>query len=114
MGRRHHIPRPHAYAVVVSNVQGMEANLVKSALLDLHSLFNCYKRDTANLLLQVHDEVVFEVEKASVAKVLRPAVDTMRCQAENRIPVRLDVKCSRWMPSWGRTKEVPKSWLRSL
>lgn len=105
MGRRHFVPRKEAYAVVVNNVQGLEAGFAKGAMRDMHELYRPYK-GAANLLLQTHDEISFEIHKDLTKKLLPLSLLAMESQAENRLPVKLEVKCSKWSNSWGTTKEI--------
>ena len=103
-GRRHHIPRQHAYKCLVSQIQGVEGMFCKSAMVDLHEFLVRPKK--GDLLNVVHDEITFQIKKEHVKKCLGPCIDIMKSQAENRLPVHLGVKCSKWENSWGTTKEI--------
>ncbi len=56
-------------------IQGTQADIIKLAMVKIHDLLaTSYAKDDAHLLLQVHDELVFEVKDAKVAE-LAPAIE---------------------------------------
>jgi len=65
-------------------VQGSAADLIKAAMIDIHNELK-KKKLTSSMILQVHDELVFEVPETELDTVK----DLVRDKMENAI--RLDV-----------------------
>ena len=83
-------------AAINMPIQGTAADLVKLAMLRLASLFE-QKKLRARMLLQVHDELLFEAPEAEVAEVSALAVEVMSGVAQFRVPLKVDVGAGR---SW--------------
>ena len=64
-------------------MQGTAADLIKLAMIALHKLPKKY----ANLILQVHDELVFEVKEAEVNQVKAEVKDKMENAAKLNVPL---------------------------
>jgi DNA polymerase-1 len=107
MGRRRRIPgitsRNRAEktaaerAAVNSPIQGTAADLVKLAMIRLHRRI-AEERLPARLLLQVHDEIVLEVQQEAAGRVAAAARETMERVTDHPIP--LAVTCEQGA-SWG-------------
>jgi DNA polymerase-1 len=82
-------------------MQGTSADVVKLAMIKIDELFECEAKGRAYLLLQVHDELVFEIEEALVA-TLAPKVKELM---EGVIPA----KDARGIPFIAEGK-VGKNW----
>jgi DNA polymerase-1 len=89
-------------------VQGTASDLIKIAMVSIHrasAAARCPRRD-ARMLLQVHDDLVFEVPEKS----LTAAAELVRQEMENAIklsvPVLVSVKAG---PNW---KEMEKLKIR--
>ena len=71
-------------------IQGSEADLIKRAMVDLDQAL----RDgdfQAAMILQVHDELVFEVPHGEVDRLRELAVDRMKGVYALRVPLDVDV-----------------------
>ncbi len=76
-----------------SVVQGSAADLIKLAMIDLHARLPAVDSD-ADLVLQVHDELVVETPKESADSVRDLVVACMECAMELSIPLVVDVAVS--------------------
>ena len=103
MGRRRQIPelRARAWNVrqfgerVAQNtpIQGTAADLIKVAMIHIHGALG--GDPGARMLLQVHDELVFEVAEARVGDVTETVVGLMESAMELKVPLRVDVGTGR-------------------
>ena len=103
LGRRRYIPelRARAWNVrqfgerVAQNtpIQGTAADLIKVAMIRVREVVG--DGPGARMLLQVHDELVFEVEERRVAEVTDTVVDVMESALELNVPLRVDVGAGR-------------------
>jgi DNA polymerase-1 len=76
-------------------VQGSAADLIKRAMIDIHQAFKA-GRHTARMVIQVHDELVFEVPSEHVEREARLIREKMEKAIELDVPIVVDV-------AWGRT-----------
>ena len=72
-----------------SPIQGSAADLIKRAMLDIAARFR-ERQLQAAMLLQVHDELVFEVPPDELAEVERLVVDAMESAAALAVPLVVD------------------------
>ena len=96
MGRRRRVPELRAKSWNVRKfgervaqntpVQGTAADLIKAAMIRLDRLLG----GEAKMLLQVHDELVFEVREDRVKEVAAQVVDVMESAVELAVPLRVD------------------------
>ena len=103
LGRRRYIPelRARAWNVrqfgerVAQNtpIQGTAADLIKVAMIRVREAVG--DGPGARMLLQVHDELVFEVEEGRVADLTGTVVDVMEAALELNVPLRVDVGAGR-------------------
>ena len=103
LGRRRYIPelRARAWNVrqfgerVAQNtpIQGTAADLIKVAMIRVREVVG--DGPGARMLLQVHDELVFEVEEGRVAALTETVVDVMESALELNVPLRVDVGAGR-------------------
>lgn len=78
-------------------IQGTQADIIKLAMIDLHR--ELHARDLpAKMLLQVHDELVLEVDEAHLPDVARLVRDTMEKAFTLDVPVLVDIRIG---PNWG-------------
>jgi DNA polymerase-1 len=70
-------------------MQGTAADIIKRAMIAVHDWL-ARERAPARLLMQVHDELVLEVEAAAVESVRERLVALMCGAAELRVPLRVD------------------------
>jgi DNA polymerase-1 len=81
-------------------VQGTAADLMKLAMIRLHQ--ELAKRGVpARLLLQVHDELILEVESKAAKEAAALAKSIMESVAELRVPLRVDIGTG---SSWAAAK----------
>ena len=98
MGRRRFVPELRARAWNVRQfgervarntpIQGTAADLIKVAMIRL----GCVLDGAAGvrMLLQVHDELVFEIEEGRVDEVTETVVEAMESAMELKVPLRVD------------------------
>jgi len=99
LGRRRYIPelRARAWNVrqfgerVAQNtpIQGTAADLIKVAMIRVREAVG--NGPGARMLLQVHDELVFEVEEGRVADLTGTVVAVMESALELNVPLRVDI-----------------------
>ena len=99
MGRRRFVPelRARAWNVrqfgerVAQNtpIQGTAADLIKVAMIRIGRILD--GAPGVRMVLQVHDELVFEVEEGRVAGVTGTVVEVMESAMELNVPLRVDV-----------------------
>ena len=99
LGRRRFVPELRARSWNVRQfgervarntpIQGTAADLIKVAMIGIGGLV----RDApwVRMLLQVHDELVFEVEEGRVAEVTESVVEVMESAMELDVPLRVDI-----------------------
>ncbi len=72
-------------AAVNAPMQGTAADIIKRAMLAVHAWLQ--QRDDAHMLMQVHDELVFEVRKDAVEAVRAGVIERMSGAAELSVPL---------------------------
>jgi DNA polymerase-1 len=78
-------------------VQGSSADIIKIAMINLHREMG--KRNLkSKMLLQIHDELLFEVPEEEVGEMKSLVVELMSKAFELCVPVRIDIKLGR---NWG-------------
>ncbi|MCR4391455.1 MAG: DNA polymerase I [Candidatus Acetothermia bacterium] len=107
LGRRRPLPRLAAADrrgagadrrnAINTPIQGSAADLMKLAMLRLHEAWR--ERDlAAEMILQIHDELVFEVDEAEAAGAAERVKRLMEGVWELKAPLKVDVKSGK---SWG-------------
>jgi DNA polymerase-1 len=76
---------------VNSVIQGSAADLIKLAMIAIHRRLSQDAVD-AKMILQIHDELVFEVASHDVARLAQLVEDEMRSVLQLRVPLKVDVK----------------------
>ena len=99
-GRRLYLPEINArngqrrqYAersAINAPMQGTAADIIKKAMITVHDWLKSSKPG-ARMIMQVHDELVFEVEEDKVDKVRDRVMDLMNGAAELSVPLKVDV-----------------------
>ncbi|MGG6239119.1 DNA polymerase I [Nodosilinea sp. AN01ver1] len=79
-------------------IQGSSADIIKIAMIRLHELLKDYQ---ANLLLQVHDELVFEVPPAEWEELQPKIIATMESAVELKVPLKVEAHAG---PNWMEAK----------
>jgi DNA polymerase-1 len=104
--RRRYTPEIHARnpgiqqaaerAAINHPIQGTAADIIKIAMIRIqHTLEDCYP-DTY-MVLQVHDELVFDVPEARLAEIGVLVRDTMESAADLGVPLEVEMKAG---PNW--------------
>jgi DNA polymerase-1 len=110
LGRRRYIPdinsanrqvRESAERMAINMpVQGTSADIIKVAMLNLYSEMEKMQLKS-KMLLQVHDELVFEVPDAEMDTMRRLVPKVMDSAVELSVPLKVDTKAGR---NWGEVK----------
>lgn len=100
MGRRRYLPQINNQnptvraederAAINMPIQGTAADMIKIAMINIHDDFrkNKYK---SKMLLQVHDELVFEVSKDEFEEVKRCVIRNMKNAIKLNVPIEVEV-----------------------
>ncbi|MEW5807383.1 MAG: DNA polymerase I [Acidobacteriota bacterium] len=83
---------------VNTTIQGTAADLIKKAMISIHREFGQYQ---ARMILQVHDELLFEVPEENVEKVKRLVKEKMEYVYPLKAPLIVNVSSGK---SWADTK----------
>jgi DNA polymerase-1 len=78
-------------------VQGSSADIIKIAMINLHREM-VKRRLSSKMLLQIHDELLFEVPEEEVEEMKSLVIDLMSSAVELCVPVKIDIKLGR---NWG-------------
>jgi len=110
LGRRRYIPdinspnrqvREAAERMAINMpVQGTSADIIKVAMINLYREME-EERLKSKMLLQVHDELVFEVPDEEMATMRQLVPEVMDSAVELTIPLKVDTKAGR---NWGEMK----------
>ena len=84
-----------------ARVQGTAADIIKVAMIDLYPRLRYLGAD---MLMQVHDELVFDVDEDRVEEVARLAVERMVAAYDLYPPLEVEAKAG---DRWGQVKDVP-------
>jgi DNA polymerase-1 len=89
-------------------IQGTQADLIKLAMVRAdEALRQEGRRDEAHLLLQVHDELVYEIKNEFVGELAQKIKDIMECalpdEQRNGVPILAEVKTG---PNWGSMESL--------
>lgn len=112
-GRRRYLPDIHSVdpalqsaavrQAINSIVQGSAADLIKKSMVALNARLQQEQLDgAARLVLQVHDELLFEVKTGHEARVAAHMQEVMSSAWELRVPFPVKVSLG---PSWGELSE---------
>jgi DNA polymerase I len=98
-GRRRYIPEINSRnfnirsfgerAATNAPIQGTAADLIKVAMIEIHRELKA-GGGAAKMLLQVHDELLFETPRAEAKATLELVCDRMESAAELRVPLRVE------------------------
>jgi DNA polymerase-1 len=110
LGRRRPIPEVHNSILSMRNygerlainsvVQGSAADLIKVAMVNIFKRLKKERRPS-KLLLQVHDELVFETPLEGVEAEAAMIREEMNAAMKLRVPLKVDVG---WGKNWGEEK----------
>jgi DNA polymerase-1 len=107
LGRRRFLPEINSSNRVVREaaermainapVQGSSADIIKIAMINLHREME-RRNLKSNMLLQIHDELLFEVPEEEVGEMKSLITELMPQAVELRVPLKIDIKLGR---NWG-------------
>ena len=99
LGRRRYIPEISSENIGIRNfaqrtavntpIQGSAADLIKLAMIAIHEKMGDFD---ASMILQVHDELVFEVDKKTLKCFARAVKDSMENVMTLKVPVKVSVE----------------------
>lgn len=76
-------------------IQGSSADIIKIAMIQLHELLKNYR---AQLLLQVHDELIFEIPPDEWPALEEKIAQTMESAVKLSVPLKVDINAGKnWM-----------------
>ncbi|MBN9282666.1 MAG: DNA polymerase I, partial [Hyphomicrobium denitrificans] len=85
-------------AAINAPIQGSAADIIRRAMIRMPDAIEAAKLDAARMLLQVHDELVFEVAEADAPKLIEVARRVMETAAEPAVklsvPIHVDAKAA--------------------
>ncbi|MCE1165630.1 MAG: DNA polymerase I [Bacteroidetes bacterium] len=100
MGRRRYLPQINNQnatvraeserAAINMPIQGTAADMIKIAMYEIHRLFK-EKNLKSKMLLQVHDELVFEAEKSELDEVKKIVLREMKNAIKLNVPVEVEI-----------------------
>ncbi len=83
-------------------LQGTAADLIKLAMIKVDKLIEDeFKGEEVKMILQVHDELVFEINKSLVKKAAGLIADEMETVHKLKVPIKVEVKVG---DNWGECK----------
>jgi DNA polymerase I len=98
-GRLRNLPERTAINTVI---QGSAADLIKRAMILLdHSLR--HERFQARMLLQIHDELVFEAPASEITRLAERVRHTMTTALDLKVPLKVDIAAG---PNWLDVEEI--------
>ena len=77
-------------------IQGSAADLIKLAMIRIHRRLRDEK-SPARMLLQIHDELLFETPESDIENLAKLVRDEMQNVMQLRVPLKVDVKSG---PNW--------------
>jgi len=112
LGRRRYLPeinahhqqlRAQAERMAINHpIQGTAADLIKLAMINLHKKISQeFAPDQIRMLLQVHDELVFEVKEDIVEHAAKIIKNEMESVYKLRVPIEVEIGVAK---NWGEAK----------
>lgn len=112
LGRRRYVPeirstnrqvRESAERMAINApVQGTSADIIKIAMIRIREAL-CEKSMQSRMLLQIHDELMFEAPEAEVSELSEIVRTSMRNAVELTVPLKVDLKSG---PNWADMKPL--------
>ncbi len=90
-------------AAVNHPAQGTSADMIKMAMVAISSVIASKAWQSCSMILQVHDELLFECDENSVIEVGRMVKEKMENALKLSVPVVVDLKVG---PNWGEMEEL--------
>ncbi|MBO5910809.1 MAG: hypothetical protein J6Q05_01250, partial [Elusimicrobiaceae bacterium] len=79
-------------AAINTIVQGGSADIIKKAMLDV---FNAYRNSPVNMVMQVHDELIFELPQEQLQESARHIKQLMQNAVKLRVPLLVSAKAGK-------------------
>ena len=77
-------------------IQGSAADLMKQSMINIANRLDREKLES-NMLLQIHDELVFEVPPGELEVMQKTVREEMETVASLKVPLKVDMRCgSNW------------------
>jgi DNA polymerase I len=73
-------------------IQGSAADIIKIAMIRIHDQLNGFK---SRMILQVHDELVFEIHESEIDEMSRMIKKEMEAAWKLTVPLRVDIGTGR-------------------
>ena len=89
-------------------IQGSSAEIIKKAMIEISKQLSGISKQ-ARMVLQIHDELLFEVPQGEIKKVAKFVKSAMENAVKLSVPVIVDVKYGK---NWGKMKPIKNSILR--
>ncbi len=107
------LPSMHAQAermAVNAPIQGTQSDIIKLAMVEADALIERNGwREKARLLMQVHDELVYEVEEKEAELIARALREVMESVVDpkmlNGVPITAEVSIGK---NWGELRKIPR------
>lgn len=110
-GRRRYLPEINSSVAMVKKgaermavnmpIQGTAADMIKAAMIDVFKFLK--HNNDARLLLQVHDELLFEVKESSVKEMAEKIKQIMEKVIKLKVPIIAEMKAGK---NWGEMKKI--------
>ena len=100
-GRQRNLPERTAINTVI---QGSAADLIKQAMIAIHRRLR-HIRLPARMLLQIHDELIFEVSPDAIGALAALVSEEMAEACMLAVPLKVDVKTG---PNWADTRPLAR------
>jgi len=84
-------------------IQGTAADLIKLAMINIHKAI-CDKKFDADMILQVHDELIFDAPKKKIDEITAQVKDLMENVLELDVPIEVSIKTGK---NWLDTEPIP-------
>jgi len=111
-GRRRYLPEINAQSPIVRSaaeraainmpVQGTAADIIKKAMIKINQKQILKNKSKIKMLLQVHDELVFEVKKNKINYWAQTIKKEMENVAQLNVPLKVEIKTG---DNWGKMKD---------
>ncbi len=113
-GRRRYLPEINSNTPMIRKsaermainapLQGTAADMIKIAMIKIHNFLNDnFKKGEVKMILQVHDELIFEIEENLLKKVNKEIKDIMENIVQLKVPIIVD---SEFGDNWGEMKKL--------
>lgn len=113
-GRRRYLPeidsedkrvQAQAERMAVNHpIQGSAADIIKIAMIKIHDwIKNSERKQSLRMILQIHDELIFEVKKETLEEVVPEIRRKMKNASDLQVPLVVDVKAGE---RWGSLKKM--------